>query len=190
MKNTKGFTLVELLAVIVILGVITGMSWPVIRRLQEQNTLNKFEYYGKSLIDAAKVYVDSYEEDTFYDEEVFNNLTLTVVPPGVDKANGQCATIPLSDLKAKALAKDYQADNMSCVNEGTFVLVIKKKEKYTYKYFLACGKKEKDEFGKTVTNSPSLILPRDGTHRASDYCKIAKTEIDDKEFSVHIAATT
>ena len=42
MKNTKGFTLVELLAVIVILGVITGMSWPVIRRLQEQNTLNKF----------------------------------------------------------------------------------------------------------------------------------------------------
>lgn len=179
MKNTKGFTLVELLAVIVILGVITGMSWPVIRRLQEQNTLNKFEYYGKSLIDAAKVYVDSYEEDTFYDEAVLQKHT-NLLPAG----KGQCITITLADLKAKALAKDYQADNMSCMNKGTFVQVIKNGSKYTYKYFLACGTKEK-EGEKTVTKNPSLILPRDGkTHNPDEYCIKGEKEYDGVKYPI------
>ena len=39
--NKNGFTLVELLVAIVILGIIMGMSWPAIRRLQENNTYQK-----------------------------------------------------------------------------------------------------------------------------------------------------
>ena len=35
MKNNKGFTLVELLVVIVILGIVTGLSFPAIKRLKD-----------------------------------------------------------------------------------------------------------------------------------------------------------
>ena len=42
MANRKGFTLIELLVCITILGIITGMSIPVIRNLTVKNsTTNK-----------------------------------------------------------------------------------------------------------------------------------------------------
>ncbi len=36
MNNRKGFTLVELLVVMVIMGIIIGLSFPAIRKLQEK----------------------------------------------------------------------------------------------------------------------------------------------------------
>ena len=44
------------------------LSWPAIIRLQETSKMSKYETYGDSLIAAAKLYIDSYEEDVFYYE--------------------------------------------------------------------------------------------------------------------------
>ena len=58
-KKIKGFTLVELLLTISILGLITAMSIPVIRNIIEANTLKKYATYKDSVETSAKLYVDS-----------------------------------------------------------------------------------------------------------------------------------
>ena len=48
-KCNKGFTLVELLVTISILGLITAMSMPIIRNIIEANTLKKYIAYVDAL---------------------------------------------------------------------------------------------------------------------------------------------
>ena len=130
MKNNKGFTLIELLVTIVILGIVSGISFPLIRGLQERNTYTKYEKYGESLVAAAKLYINSYEEDVFlYEDDL----------PAEDKNTGQCQYILYRDLKEKNLIKDLGIDGVSCNSPNTFVKVTRKKGKYTYDYFLGCG---------------------------------------------------
>ena len=65
MKNKKGFTLVELLVVIAILGIITGISIPLIRNVQKAMVKKKYTTYLNGLKTSAKLYNDSYSEDMF-----------------------------------------------------------------------------------------------------------------------------
>ena len=60
MSNGKGFTLTELLVAVVILGIVTGMSFPVIRRIRESNEKKQYEMYSNSITYSSKLYVDSY----------------------------------------------------------------------------------------------------------------------------------
>lgn len=128
--NKKGFTLVELLAVLVILGIISAMSFPLIRGLQERNTYTKYEKYGESLVSAAKLYINSYEEDVFRYEEDLNDE---------EKAAGQCEYISYLNLKEKNLIRDYGVSGVSCNSPYTFVKVTRKQGKYTYDAYLGCG---------------------------------------------------
>ena len=138
MKNNKGFTLVELLVVIIILGIITGLSFPVINQLKQRNTDSRFETYQKALVSGAKLYIDSYEEDLF----------------GYNTAG--CAYISFEKLKDKELAKDITIDDVSCDTENTFVKVVKFQGNFIYKAYLGCG--YTDEKGKI--ESVSLIYPQ------------------------------
>ena len=65
MKNRKGFTLVELLAAVVILGIITAISFPLLKSFSETSENRRFGLYGDSLKDLAKSYVDAYGTDLF-----------------------------------------------------------------------------------------------------------------------------
>ena len=53
MKN-KGFTLVELLAIIIVLGVITSITISVVTMNIENAKENSFEVSAKNLLDASK----------------------------------------------------------------------------------------------------------------------------------------
>ncbi len=59
----KGFTLVELLAVISIMAILLLLILPSINRLQNQNHQEQFELYAQSAMKAAKLYVEDKKEE-------------------------------------------------------------------------------------------------------------------------------
>lgn len=100
----KGFTLVELLAVIVILAVIALITTPII--IDSLNTSKK-EAFKDSVNSLIKVTQNYYAGITYNDEGLlpvkitYNNKIPTV--KGIDKSNN-CKTISKNIL-------DYQGDN-------------------------------------------------------------------------------
>lgn len=58
--NKRGFTLMELLAVIVILGIITMISIPIYNNIQDNSNQDNYEYYEKMVKSATEIYVDQY----------------------------------------------------------------------------------------------------------------------------------
>lgn len=55
--NNKGFTLVEILAVIAILGILATITIPTVGTLIETNKENSMDNLKKSIISAAKIYI-------------------------------------------------------------------------------------------------------------------------------------
>ena len=118
--NNKGFTMVELLVTMAIMGLLIIMAFPTIRAIQSNNTSTKFKEYGKSVLSASKLYVDSYEEDLF----------------DLNDNNGM-KSIDLNDLVKKDLLKDISMSDSTCLN-GSSVNIIKYKDDYTYCLNLIC----------------------------------------------------
>ncbi len=144
MKKRNGFTLVELLVVVVILGIVTGLSIPLIRNIQNNNEKKEYKTYMDTLKYSAKLYVDSYGEDLF----------------GRHKSG--CAIIPYKDLVEKGLLKDITIDGVSCGSEDTYVKVVKLDGKYGYATSIGCGTVENgtvkinttlSNIGETVNNA-------------------------------------
>ena len=142
MKN-KGFTLTELLVVVVILGIISGMAVPLIRGLSSVFERKKYSSYKDSMIVAAKLYNDSYSEDLFGHNE-----------------NG-CAYITFDQLVDRNLLKDIDIQGVSCNSDKTYVRVTKQKDKYMYVGYLACGEKTDGKIQDIDVSLPSFIPDMD-----------------------------
>ena len=130
----KGFTLVELLVVIVILGVVTGITIPIIRNTQENTEESKYSTYASTLLSGAKLYLNSYEEDLFGHHD------------------SGCSYVSFKQLLEKKMIKDIDIEGISCNSESTFVKIIKLNGRYSYSYYMGCGEKEQDK-AKSVTIS-------------------------------------
>lgn len=87
-RNNKGFTLVELLVTISILGIVSVMAMPIVRNIVEANNMKKFITYKDSVESSAKLYVDSYAEDLF------------------GKRNSGCTYVTYDQMQEKSLIKD------------------------------------------------------------------------------------
>lgn len=59
----KGFTLVELLAILMILGVITLIAAPAIVSTNKKSIDNDYEEFKKTIENAAEVYVETHLDD-------------------------------------------------------------------------------------------------------------------------------
>ena len=131
MKNKKGFTLVELLVAIAIMGIITAIAIPMIRNIREGNENKEYQTYSESLKHAAKLYLSSYEEDIFGREE------------------SGCAIISYQQLKKRDLIKDIPIDKTTCEGNDTFVKVVKIDGKYGYSTSIVCKERVDDSFKET-----------------------------------------
>ena len=152
--RNKGFTLVELLVTIVILGIITGISIPLIRNVRESQQRKQYETYRNSLSYASKVYVDSFSEDLFGHDEI------------------ACATITYNQLKSKSLIKDIPISGVSCASNDTYVRIVKFEDQYSYLPKITCGVSQDDG-----TISKDVEIPEGNVD--SDLCGLnVDTKID------------
>ncbi len=80
--NNKGFTLVEVLAVIVILSIIGAIMTPSVTNIIKQNKVKSCENLKKSIVSACRVYVSDNRNDILNGERcssgniISKNVTL------------------------------------------------------------------------------------------------------------------
>ncbi len=146
MKNRKGTTLIELIITIGLMGVITVIAIPLLRNVREKNNEKQYTTYEENLKYAAKLYLDTYEEDLFG-----------------RKDNG-CAIITFNQLKSKNYIKDIPIEDTTCDVSETYVKVVKINGKYGYSTSLVCGSKSADG-----TFSETARYPKEGISD-SDVC--------------------
>lgn len=133
--NKKGFTLVELLITITVLGIIMAIAIPLLTKLTSNSKETQSEVFKDSLLVAGRLYNDSYEDDTF----------------GV-KSYG-CAKVPYSKLLKKGLVKPLESNNFECgytvvkedgsEEDSSGIIIRKVKDKYYYETIMFCKDKNK-----------------------------------------------
>lgn len=77
MNNKKGFTLVEIMIVVVIIGLLAAMAIPAFQRVRTRSIEGTMDNDARQLSSAANQY--------FMDEGVSTVLTATLVGSGTDK---------------------------------------------------------------------------------------------------------
>ena len=121
MKNRKGFTLVELLAVLVIMGIILGISIPAVTAIQKRLVKQRVNTFYRVVDEAANAYVEQYHED-------------------FSKSNS-CFAIPYDQLVKEGLLKE---EDISCLSSGSssggvvYATRVNNGETFTYDYRLTC----------------------------------------------------
>ena len=121
--NKKGFTLVEVIVAVAILGVITALAFSGVTGLIDNNTKKKFEDYGQSVLYSAKIYVDSYHEDMFYS----------------GGSATYCHKLTFDYLIRESKISDFSQKDISC-NYPQSAVYVAKYSNGTYKYsvYLKC----------------------------------------------------
>lgn len=117
--SKKGFTLVELLVTISILGLIMIMIIPAVSRLQDDYQDSEFEAYGETLVRAAQLYVDREGED--------------ISSYGVDNWTG-CVDITYDDLQN--IISPFDDEAYDCSN--AVVRYSKTQKDTSYSYNMTC----------------------------------------------------
>ena len=121
MRNNKGFTLVELIVVIAIMGIILILALPQVSKIQSANKNKKYDAYYEAIERGTKLYIDSWSKDLFG-----NN-------------SSGCIIVKYSELKKNNLVKDFGDKDITCSDDAeTYVEVRKVNDTYLYSTSLVC----------------------------------------------------
>ena len=133
--DEKGFTLVELLATIVIMGLLIAVISPSVVNLQKNNRTKRFELYGKTMIEAAKLYVEKEGDD--------------ITELGISDWEG-CVDIDYQDLVNNKLIKVFDDTDYDCSESK--VRLTKQINSSSYNYNLICKSKKSSKKDYTLKN--------------------------------------
>ena len=76
-KNNSGFTLIEIAAVVLILGVIFLISFPTLERLMKKSEQDKDTYNEENIIMAAKTYLNMHSNEYEFTDGTDIEINLT-----------------------------------------------------------------------------------------------------------------
>lgn len=75
--NKKGFTLIEITAVVLILGTIFLMSFPTLHNILKQNEKDQSDIDDKNIVMAAKTYINLHPSSYTFNEGDTHTVTFT-----------------------------------------------------------------------------------------------------------------
>ena len=162
MTNKKGFTMIELLGVIVILGILSVMAIVSVTRLITKSKTEQKNSQAKTLMMAAESYMQANK----------NNLPKTI---------GEVKKVSASELKSTNYLKSNlkNADGANCM-EKSFVRVYKySATNYSYVPFIYCGNETVPSEDKI--DSPTIEITfedeKDYTSSDSDYQNVKAIKV-------------
>ena len=120
-KYNRGFTLVEMITTVTILGVVSLIALPVISNVSAGFTTQKFENYSSALLTAGKLYADQSMEDLFGD------------------ADDGCVDVSFSEIINKNLIQDIDLKDASCASPSTYVRITRKNSVNEFDVSLECA---------------------------------------------------
>ncbi len=110
--NNKGFTLVEMLAVVIILGVLAAIMVPTVTSMITKNQQDNFENLKKSITSAAKMYISDNRYNITLDDNICSD---SVTSREIAKINDK--TITNSKITVKMLIASDYLTNGEMLNE-------------------------------------------------------------------------
>lgn len=136
--NKYGFTLIELIATIVIMALILLLVVPSITALVNNNEEKQYQYYADALVEATEIFVGREGED------ITNLGTLNFTG---------CVDISYSELVSANLISAYQKENIDCSN--VTIRYTKERKKESYSINLTCRDTSTNEVVYTINEIPN-----------------------------------
>ena len=157
MKNKKAFTLVELLAVLVIFGIILGIVVPSVIQLFENQKVKKYDYHEGAVKNAIEAYVDEIKET-------------------LQDSTGECSCykIMYDDLLATDLVKEDDITCNSNNNGGVSGYILaypigNSNLNFKYEYYLTCKDQSNNEMIHEATVPENTCCGVNRDFRISSY---------------------
>lgn len=164
MVRKNGFTLVELLVVIMIIGIVLGISIPAVVNLQKSQNAKKIDYFTTVVKEATDLYVEQYGKSFDETENCFDIVYDSLVEENLIQESD------ITCLSSEGQQGIIQATRIPGTNN------------FTYEYFLTCKDQSTGEIfhesgiaptgckgvnGNFVVNIDSAVKVVDGV--TSDY---------------------